>query len=188
MEQFLLTSEKDVQKATNSFFFSHHPVCVWWNCLLSFKHMPPYESFAMHKKCSLYMLEEWNLAILFLCWTSIYEPDLHGLLDMIHYYSKTTNRSKIATCSISMEKEIGALLRARSVSVRSGKPFQIFQAVFFPMPKNLLVESHPVNAWNSGNERLVSGHRHLHSYLYCKHLHSYLYCKFWSVNGYSPYI
>ena len=74
---------------------------------------------------------------------------------MIHYIVKLQTVPR-AMCSLSIEKELGSLLIA-SVLVSYGKPFQTFQAVFFPMRNNSLVESHPVNAWNSDNARLVSG-------------------------------
>ena len=47
-------------------------------------------------------------------------------------------------------KSVGSSERVSSVSVRSGYACHAAQAVFFPIPRNDYVVSHPVNEWNSG--------------------------------------
>ena len=68
------------------------PQSVYDVCLLSVvvqAHAPtrilPVTQIVSNAQIRRPVLEEWYLAILFLCWASIYEPDWHELLDMIHY-------------------------------------------------------------------------------------------------------
>jgi len=51
---------------------------------------------------------------------------------------------------------VGVLLRDLNTSVPSWYAIQVFQAVLFPLPANVDVWSHPVNAWK--NERASREH------------------------------
>ena len=54
-------------------------------------------------------------------------------------------------------KSVGSSERVSSVSVRSGYACHAAQAVFFPIPRNDDVVSHPVNEWNSRHDSDLSG-------------------------------
>ena len=73
-------------------------------------------------------------------------------LALVRSYISITNRWLVGMAFESLSA-VGVLLRDLNTSVPSWYAIQVFQAVFFLLPANVDVWSHPVNAWKTREPR-----------------------------------